>query len=93
MLHLFLTRIPSGTDGGMEYVPISEKKNNSVAPTQALREGVMPLRQHIGFLVDDTVGLPNSVCCYVSRWSPGLRRCTAGPQLCSAQWNTAGSPG
>ncbi|XP_046905597.1 prolyl 3-hydroxylase 2 [Hypomesus transpacificus] len=32
-------RIPSGTDGGMEYVPISEKKNNSVAPTQALREG------------------------------------------------------
>ncbi|XP_049321333.1 prolyl 3-hydroxylase 2 isoform X1 [Astyanax mexicanus] len=32
-------RIPSGTDGWMEYVPISEKKNNSVTVVQELREG------------------------------------------------------
>ncbi|CAB1314331.1 unnamed protein product [Coregonus sp. 'balchen'] len=32
-------RIPSGTDGWMEYVPISEKKNFTLAPPQELREG------------------------------------------------------
>lgn len=32
-------RIPSGTDGWMEYVPISEKKNTSVTVVQELREG------------------------------------------------------
>ncbi|KAM9384081.1 prolyl 3-hydroxylase 2 [Pholidichthys leucotaenia] len=32
-------RIPSGTDGGMEYVPISEKKNAAIAPPQHLGEG------------------------------------------------------
>lgn len=37
-------RIPSGTDGWMEYVPISEKKNLSVTPTVELREGVMWLQ-------------------------------------------------
>ncbi|KAM9761987.1 prolyl 3-hydroxylase 2 [Menidia menidia] len=33
------SRIPSGTDGWMEYVPISEKKNVSTVSTQQLREG------------------------------------------------------
>ncbi|CAJ1060655.1 prolyl 3-hydroxylase 2 [Xyrichtys novacula] len=32
-------RIPSGTDGWMEYVPISEKKNITVAAQQQLKEG------------------------------------------------------
>ncbi|KAL6468765.1 hypothetical protein MHYP_G00222890 [Metynnis hypsauchen] len=32
-------RIPSGTDGWMEYVPISEKKDTSVTVVQELREG------------------------------------------------------
>ncbi|KAM9831600.1 prolyl 3-hydroxylase 2 [Neosynchiropus ocellatus] len=32
-------RIPSGTDGWMEYVPISDKKDTAVAPPQQLREG------------------------------------------------------
>ncbi|XP_069550864.1 prolyl 3-hydroxylase 2 [Brachyistius frenatus] len=32
-------RIPSGTDGWMEYVPISEKKNVTVAALQQLKEG------------------------------------------------------
>ncbi len=32
-------RIPSGTDGWMEYVPISEKKNVIVTPAQQLKEG------------------------------------------------------
>uniref|UniRef100_A0AAQ4R8N2 procollagen-proline 3-dioxygenase n=1 Tax=Gasterosteus aculeatus aculeatus TaxID=481459 RepID=A0AAQ4R8N2_GASAC len=32
-------RIPSGTDGWMEYVPISEKKNVVVAAQQQLKEG------------------------------------------------------
>ncbi|XP_070764530.1 prolyl 3-hydroxylase 2 [Enoplosus armatus] len=32
-------RIPSGTDGWMEYVPISEKKNVTVAAPQQLQEG------------------------------------------------------
>ncbi|XP_029355306.1 prolyl 3-hydroxylase 2 isoform X2 [Echeneis naucrates] len=32
-------RIPSGTDGWMEYVPISEKRNVSVAAPQKLNEG------------------------------------------------------
>ncbi|XP_036377424.1 prolyl 3-hydroxylase 2 [Megalops cyprinoides] len=34
-----VNRIPSGTDGWMEYVPISEKKNVSVDVVQELREG------------------------------------------------------
>ncbi|XP_055796787.1 prolyl 3-hydroxylase 2 [Salvelinus fontinalis] len=42
-------RIPSGTDGWMEYVPISEKKNFTLAPPQELREG--------GPLVYDSVQL------------------------------------
>lgn len=33
------SRIPSGTDGWMEYVPISEKKNVSVAAPQQIKEG------------------------------------------------------
>lgn len=32
-------RIPSGTDGWMEYVPISEKRNVTVAAPQRLNEG------------------------------------------------------
>ncbi|XP_043985393.1 prolyl 3-hydroxylase 2 [Gambusia affinis] len=32
-------RIPSGTDGWMEYVPISEKKNITVIVSQQLKEG------------------------------------------------------
>ncbi|XP_076134556.1 prolyl 3-hydroxylase 2 [Alosa pseudoharengus] len=32
-------RIPSGTDGWMEYVPISEKKNTTVTVVQDLKEG------------------------------------------------------
>ncbi|KAK1805986.1 hypothetical protein P4O66_013033 [Electrophorus voltai] len=32
-------RIPSGTDGGMEYVPISEKRNTSLSVLQDPREG------------------------------------------------------
>ncbi|XP_061739049.1 prolyl 3-hydroxylase 2 [Nerophis ophidion] len=32
-------RIPSGTDGGMEYVPMWEKKNESVVVSQHLKEG------------------------------------------------------
>ena len=32
-------RIPSGTDGWMEYVPISEKRNISEAAPQQLKEG------------------------------------------------------
>lgn len=32
-------RIPSGTDGWMEYVPISDKKNITFAPPQRLKEG------------------------------------------------------
>ncbi|KAM8874859.1 prolyl 3-hydroxylase 2 [Spinachia spinachia] len=32
-------RIPSGTDGWMEYVPISEKRNVAVAAPQQLKEG------------------------------------------------------
>lgn len=36
---LLSSRIPSGTDGWMEYVPISEKKNVIVAAQQQLREG------------------------------------------------------
>ncbi|XP_029004670.1 prolyl 3-hydroxylase 2 [Betta splendens] len=42
-------RIPSGTDGWMEYVPISEKKTAAVAPPQAFKEG--------GSLVYDSVRL------------------------------------
>ncbi|XP_029906337.1 prolyl 3-hydroxylase 2 [Myripristis murdjan] len=42
-------RIPSGTDGWMEYVPISEKKNVTVAAPQQHREG--------GPLVYDSVQL------------------------------------
>ncbi|XP_056132877.1 prolyl 3-hydroxylase 2 [Lampris incognitus] len=42
-------RIPSGTDGWMEYVPISEKKNVSVMSPPQLREG--------GPLVYDSVRL------------------------------------
>ncbi|KAL1023115.1 hypothetical protein UPYG_G00036580 [Umbra pygmaea] len=42
-------RIPSGTNGWMEYVPISEKKNFSLAPPTQLREG--------GSLVYDSVQL------------------------------------
>ncbi|KAJ8375162.1 hypothetical protein SKAU_G00057420 [Synaphobranchus kaupii] len=34
-----VNRIPSGTDGWMEYVPISEKKNVTVNVVQELREG------------------------------------------------------
>ncbi|XP_057696713.1 prolyl 3-hydroxylase 2 isoform X2 [Corythoichthys intestinalis] len=33
------TRIPSGTDGGLEYVPLTEKKNVNVAASQPLKEG------------------------------------------------------
>ncbi|XP_031431304.1 prolyl 3-hydroxylase 2 isoform X2 [Clupea harengus] len=32
-------RIPSGTDGWMEYVPISEKKNGTITVVQELKEG------------------------------------------------------
>ncbi|XP_026201042.1 prolyl 3-hydroxylase 2 [Anabas testudineus] len=47
-------RIPSGTDGWIEYVPISEKKNVGVAPPPQLKEG--------GSLVYDSVQLvQNSV--------------------------------
>ncbi|KAE8294132.1 Prolyl 3-hydroxylase 2 [Larimichthys crocea] len=42
-------RIPSGTDGWMEYVPISEKKNVTVTAPQHLKEG--------GSLVYDSVQL------------------------------------
>lgn len=42
-------RIPSGTDGWMEYVPISEKKNVTVVAPQLLKEG--------GPLVYDSVQL------------------------------------
>ncbi|XP_010730754.3 prolyl 3-hydroxylase 2 [Larimichthys crocea] len=42
-------RIPSGTDGWMEYVPISEKKNITVTAPQHLKEG--------GSLVYDSVQL------------------------------------
>ncbi|XP_068599734.1 prolyl 3-hydroxylase 2 [Brachionichthys hirsutus] len=42
-------RIPSGTDGWMDYVPISEKRNFTVASPQQLREG--------GPLVYDSVQL------------------------------------
>ncbi|KAJ8277058.1 hypothetical protein GJAV_G00071000 [Gymnothorax javanicus] len=34
-----VSRIPSGTDGGMDYVPISEKKNVTVEVVKELREG------------------------------------------------------
>lgn len=34
-----ICRIPSGTDGWMDYVPISAKKNVTAAITQDLRDG------------------------------------------------------
>lgn len=49
-------RIPSGTDGGMEYVPISEKKNMTATPSQALREGG-PLVYDYVQLVQDSAAL------------------------------------
>ncbi|XP_028299282.1 prolyl 3-hydroxylase 2 isoform X2 [Gouania willdenowi] len=49
-------RIPSGTDGWMEYVPIAEKKNVLVVPPQQLREGG-PLVYNDVRLVLDSVAL------------------------------------
>lgn len=36
---LSTSSIPSGTDGWMEYVPISHKKNVTVTSLQSLKEG------------------------------------------------------
>nr|XP_057928735.1 prolyl 3-hydroxylase 2 [Doryrhamphus excisus] len=52
-------RIPSGTDGWMEYVPISEKKNTSVAASQHVKEGG-PLLYESVRLVHDSVALNGS---------------------------------
>ncbi|XP_077463946.1 prolyl 3-hydroxylase 2 [Stigmatopora argus] len=41
------TRIPSGTDGGLEYVPLSEKKNVNVAESQPLKEGGPLLHDYV----------------------------------------------
>ncbi|XP_077573638.1 prolyl 3-hydroxylase 2 isoform X2 [Stigmatopora nigra] len=41
------TRIPSGTDGGLEYVPLSEKKNVNVDKSQSLKEGGPLLHDHV----------------------------------------------
>lgn len=49
-------RIPSGTDGWMEYVPISEKKNTSIVPQQQLREGGPLIYDNVK-LVQDSVAL------------------------------------
>ncbi|XP_037530549.1 prolyl 3-hydroxylase 2 [Nematolebias whitei] len=52
-------RIPSGTDGWMEYVPISEKKNASAVVLQQLREGG-PLIYDSVQLVQNSVALNGS---------------------------------
>lgn len=39
ILCFLFSRIPSGTDGWMEYVPISEKKNISALSPQQFKEG------------------------------------------------------
>uniref|UniRef100_A0A3B5L0Z1 procollagen-proline 3-dioxygenase n=1 Tax=Xiphophorus couchianus TaxID=32473 RepID=A0A3B5L0Z1_9TELE len=49
-------RIPSGTDGWMEYVPISEKKNITVIVSQQLKEGG-PLLYDSVQLVQNSVAL------------------------------------
>lgn len=49
-------RIPSGTDGWMEYVPISEKKNITVVAPQQLKEGG-PLLYDSVQLVQNSVAL------------------------------------
>uniref|UniRef100_M4AVC4 procollagen-proline 3-dioxygenase n=1 Tax=Xiphophorus maculatus TaxID=8083 RepID=M4AVC4_XIPMA len=49
-------RIPSGTDGWMEYVPISEKKNITVIVSQQLKEGG-PLLYDSVQLVQNSVSL------------------------------------
>ncbi|XP_051803434.1 prolyl 3-hydroxylase 2 [Acanthochromis polyacanthus] len=49
-------RIPSGTDGWMEYVPISEKKNVTVVAPQQLKEGG-PLLYDSVRLVQNSVAL------------------------------------
>ncbi|XP_026160369.1 prolyl 3-hydroxylase 2-like [Mastacembelus armatus] len=49
-------RIPSGTDGWMEYVPISEKKNVTVAAPQQLKEGG-PLLYDSVLLVQNSAAL------------------------------------
>lgn len=49
-------RIPSGTDGWMEYVPISEKKNVTVVAPQQLKEGG-PLLYDSVQLVQNSVAL------------------------------------
>uniref|UniRef100_A0A6Q2WTS6 procollagen-proline 3-dioxygenase n=1 Tax=Esox lucius TaxID=8010 RepID=A0A6Q2WTS6_ESOLU len=51
--------IPSGTNGWMEYVPISEKKNISLFPPQQLREGG-PLVYDNVQLVQDSLALNGS---------------------------------
>ncbi|XP_077440993.1 prolyl 3-hydroxylase 2 [Vanacampus margaritifer] len=50
------TRIPSGTDGEMEYVPIAEKKNVSVAASPPHQEGGPLLRDDVQ-LVYNSAGL------------------------------------
>ncbi|KAI1889284.1 hypothetical protein AGOR_G00177580 [Albula goreensis] len=52
-------RIPSGTDGWMEYVPISEKKNTTVSVAQELREGGPLLYDEVR-LVQDSEALNGS---------------------------------
>uniref|UniRef100_A0A3Q0S6S4 procollagen-proline 3-dioxygenase n=1 Tax=Amphilophus citrinellus TaxID=61819 RepID=A0A3Q0S6S4_AMPCI len=52
-------RIPSGTDGWMEYVPISDKKNVTVAPPQRLKEGGPLLYEGVQ-LVQNSVALNGS---------------------------------
>ncbi|XP_054644732.1 prolyl 3-hydroxylase 2 isoform X2 [Dunckerocampus dactyliophorus] len=52
-------RIPSGTDGWMEYVPISEKKNSTVAASQHVKEGGPLLYEGVR-LVHDSVALNGS---------------------------------
>ncbi|XP_054871615.1 prolyl 3-hydroxylase 2 [Amphiprion ocellaris] len=49
-------RIPSGTDGWMEYVPISEKKNITVVAPQQLKEGGPLLYDNVQ-LVQNSVAL------------------------------------
>ncbi|KAA0712283.1 Prolyl 3-hydroxylase 2 [Triplophysa tibetana] len=45
-------RIPSGTDGWMDYVPISAKKNNTAATAQDLRDGGPLLYENVRLVLN-----------------------------------------
>lgn len=66
LINLF--RVPLGTDGWMEYVPISKKKNSSAVMVQQLQEGSL-MSCRVFTMFGGNNSCVTSLCFYIMWWS------------------------